>query len=282
VSAYLSHFKGVRIVSTDPLVIETYDDGISQLDAENLVTTWWPQNAQAWHLLAIASISEENGELAYSGDKADANEVEWTSFIAGPSLEILSNNLDQAASESYIPFASAMGDYLDTAEVDARYANLKQFYDVYGHYWIGTGPFYLTEVDTTNKTAVLLRDDGYPDSAAKWAIFGQPMLADVEIDGAGQVVKGQEASFDVYVTFNDEPYPDANLEKVSYLVFDESGTLLTQGEAEKVEEGTFSVVLSGDVTSSFTTGALKLQVVAVSNAVAVPGVGSSEFVVVEP
>ncbi len=282
VSAYLSHFKGVRIVSTDPLVIETYDDGTSQLDAENLVTTWWPQNAQAWHLLAIASLAEENGELAYSGDKADANGVEWTSFIAGPSLDVLSNYLEQATGESYIPFAAAMGDYLDAAEADARYANLKQFYDVYGHYWIGTGPFYLTEVDTTNKTAVLLRNEDYPDSAAKWAIFGQPMLADIEIDGAGQVVKGQDATFDVYVTFNDEPYPDANLEKVSYLVFDESGMLLTQGEAEEVEEGTFSVVIPGDATSSFTTGALKLQVVAVSNAVAVPGVGTSEFVAVEP
>jgi peptide/nickel transport system substrate-binding protein len=39
--SFLSHFKGVRILSTDPLVIETYDDQYA-LDAENSISTWWP------------------------------------------------------------------------------------------------------------------------------------------------------------------------------------------------------------------------------------------------
>ena len=33
-AAFMAHFKGVKIVSTDPLVIETYDD-LYSLDAEN-------------------------------------------------------------------------------------------------------------------------------------------------------------------------------------------------------------------------------------------------------
>ncbi len=280
--AFLSHFKGVKIVSTDPLIIETYDDGVSQLDAENLVSTWWPQNAQAWHLLSIASAAEANGELAYSGDKADANEVEWTSFIAGPSLEILKTYLDDAAANGTIPYENVMKDYIADGEAEARYANLANFYDTYGHFWIGTGPFIITEVDTTNKTAVLVKYEDYPDSADKWGIFGQPMLADVEIDGDGQVVKGQDASFDVYVTFNGDPYPADEIAKVSYMVFDESGNLLTQGEAEMAEEGTYTITIPGDATGEFVAGSLKLQVVAVSNAVAVPGVGSVDFVVVEP
>ena len=40
--AFLSHFKGVQIVSTDPLVIATWDDNYFA-DAELDVTGWWPE-----------------------------------------------------------------------------------------------------------------------------------------------------------------------------------------------------------------------------------------------
>ena len=51
----MSHFKGVKIVSTDPLVIETYDD-LYYLDAEYMVTTWWPDYTYgpgAWHNIGL-------------------------------------------------------------------------------------------------------------------------------------------------------------------------------------------------------------------------------------
>ncbi len=280
--AFSKHFRGVRIVSTDPLIIETYDDGVSQLDAENLVSTWWPQNAQAWHLLSVAATAEANNELAFSSDKADANEVEWTSFVAGPSLEILHKYLTEALDQGTIPYENVLKDYITTDEAKARYANLLKFYDEYGHFWIGTGPFILTEVDTTNKTAVLKKYADYPDSADKWAIFGEPMLAEVEIDGDGQVVKGQDASFDAYVTFNGDPYPADQISKVLYMVFDQDGNLLTKGEAQMAEEGTYTIAIPGDATANFTVGSLKLQVVAVSKAVAVPGVATFDFVAVAP
>ena len=280
--SFLSHFKGVKIVSTDPLVIETYDNGVATLDAENLVSTWWPQNAQAWHVLAVAAEAEANGELAFSSDKADSKEVEWTNFIGGPSLEIMKKYLDENVASPTIPYENVMKDYVSADEAKARYENLAKFYDTYGHFWVGNGPFILAEVDTTNKTAVLKRYEDYPDKSDKWAIFGTPMLADVEIDGDGQVVKGQDASFNAYVTFNGDPYPSDQLTKVIYMVFDESGNLLAKGDAQMSEEGTYTVDLTGDVTGNFSAGSLKLMVVAVSKAVAVPGTATFDFVVVEP
>ena len=41
--AFLSHFKGVQVISTDPLIIATYDDNYFA-DAELNITTWWPGN----------------------------------------------------------------------------------------------------------------------------------------------------------------------------------------------------------------------------------------------
>jgi peptide/nickel transport system substrate-binding protein len=53
--AFLTHFKGVQIVSTDPLTIATYDDNF-YADAELDVTSWWPQYGYGeapWQSIAI-------------------------------------------------------------------------------------------------------------------------------------------------------------------------------------------------------------------------------------
>ena len=140
----------------------------------------------------------------------------------------------------------------------------------------------MAEGDTINKTAVLKRFEDYPDPADKWAIFGEPMIPDVEVDGPGQVVKGQEAAFDVYLTFKGDPYPADEITKVLYLVFDQDGNLQTRGEAQMVEEGAYQVIIPADVSGQFAEGALNLQVVAVSKMVAVPGVVTFSFVAVAP
>lgn len=284
VENYLSHFKGVRIVSTDPLVIETYDD-LFALDAENTVTTWWPYYSQGqapWHTLALGYLAESNQELAFTADKADALQVEWMSFVAGPSLEVLKKYLDQAAAEQFIPYEPTLGQFVTAEEAAARYANLSQWYDQYGHFWVGTGPFYLAQVDTTARVLVLKHNDAYPDLAEKWAGFGVPKIATVEVDGAGQVVAGQEATYDVYVTFEEEPYPADELTAVKYLIFDSQGNLLTSGDAQMVEEGHYQIVLSGDVTSGFPAGAAKLEVAVTSSVVSTPSYGVMEFVIATP
>jgi peptide/nickel transport system substrate-binding protein len=284
---FLTHFKGVRIVSTDPLVIETYDD-LFYLDAENNVTNgmcWWPYYAYGqapWHTVALGYLAEANKELAFTSDKATAQQVEWMSFVAGPSLDVLKKYLDQATAEKFIPYAPTMGQFVKADEAAARYANLAKWYDQYKHFWVGTGPFYLAQVDTTAKTLLLKRNEAYPDLAEKWAGFGVPKVASVEVDGPGQVTKGQEAKYDVYVTFEEKPYPSDEIASVVYLVFDSQGNLLAKGDAAMVAEGQYQVVLSGDVTSQFSAGAAKLEVAVASKVVSIPSYGTVEFVVVAP
>ena len=36
-----------------------------------------------------------------------------------------------------------------------RYANFKKWYEDHGHFWVGTGPYYLDQVFTTEKSLVL-------------------------------------------------------------------------------------------------------------------------------
>jgi peptide/nickel transport system substrate-binding protein len=169
----LAHFKGVRIVSTSPLVIETYDDWKNLYADENLVT-WWPNYGYgpgAWHNLAVGRSAEITGELAFSEYKAGELGVDWMSFIEGGSLPILASHLDDFASDSVIPYPATLGAYITPAEASARWASLSAWYSAQGHFWLGTGPFYLDEISVPGQTLTLTHFADFPDPAGKWDAY---------------------------------------------------------------------------------------------------------------
>jgi peptide/nickel transport system substrate-binding protein len=243
--------------------------------------TWWPQYAYgeaAWHSLVPGILAESNSELAFSTDKAGALEVEWMSMISGPSLDILKKYLDQAQSESYIPYAATLGDYITADEASARYAALQDFYAEHNHFWVNTGPFVLDKVFPVEGTLTLKRNENYTDPADKWDRFSKPKVAEVDLDGAGQVQSGTEATFDIFISFEGEPYATADISEVKYLLFNSTGELVASGEAEAVSEGQFQVVLSSDLTSQLESGSNKLEAIVVPSVVSIPSFASYEFV----
>ena len=279
---FLAGFKGVRIVSTEPLVIETWSDAGSQ-DAENAVNTWWPAGVYdysdaAWHNMALMLRGEGNGGFAFTADKAAANEIEQTNLIAGPSLDVFAGELISATEESFIPYAPTLGEYITAEDAAARYTNLAEFARRHGHYYISTGPYFLSGVFPVEGQAVLSNFAAYPDLANRFAGFAAPASPVVEIDGPARVTIGEEAAFDVFVDVFDGPYPVDDIEAINYLVFDATGALVAQGASEAVEDGVWQVVLGSDVTGALAEGSNRLDIVAVSNLVAIPTLASYEFV----
>ncbi len=146
---FLSAFKGVRIVSTDPLVIEHWGNNPG-LDAERSVYNWWPGDEDtasgydfgdaAWHNMALMLRGEENGGFAFTTDKADANEIEWTSLIAGPSLEVLATELAAARKKASYPMrrrlASTSAPRRPPRPTPIWLSSARR----YGHYYWAPGP----------------------------------------------------------------------------------------------------------------------------------------------
>jgi len=278
--SFMSAFKGFKIASTDPLTIEYYTN-TWYLDAEWSVVTLWPDygfGEMGWPVATLGIMADAAQELAFSADKADALEVDVIDYSRGPQLEILKAKLDTAIEESYIPYAPTLGQYVTDEEIADRYQNLLDWYRVQGHFWVGTGPYYLDKLFPVEKTITLTRNQEYVDQASRWSIFGEPMLVDLELDGPGRVTVGEEATFDAYITYAGEPYSSEDITAVSYLLFDATGALADSGSLEMVEEGLYSVTLSADVTGALETGANRLLVVATSKLVAIPGQASYEFV----
>jgi peptide/nickel transport system substrate-binding protein len=283
-ASFLATFKGFRIVSTDPLTIEYYSDTY-YLDAEQNVTPFrtifWPEYGygnSSWAMIAVGNLAEADEALAYSGDKADALEVEWMNWIGGPSLEILDGYLTQAATDTYIPYEPTLGAYITAEEAATRYANLQAWYAEHGHFWVGTGPYYLDSVNLVGKTATLKNYANYVDLSDKWAGFAEPKLAEVELDGPGRVTIGEEATYTVYVTFAGDPYPDDEIATVKYMLFDATGEIVEVLEATSVGGGAFEFTLSAETTGALPAGSNKLEVAVVVIPVSIPSFSSLEFV----
>ena len=285
----MTYFKGVKIVSTDPLVIETYVDTYD-LDAEVLIGqnafgTWFPTNRTnawssfSWHSFVPGYLAEENRELSFSEEKSTSLNVNWTHYIDGPSLEILKKYLDQAEKDTYIPYSPTLSQFITPDEAGQRYANLQAWYTEHNHFWVGTGPYYLDQVNSVEGSIVTRHFADFLDPANKWDRFGEPMLPVLDASGPAKVSSGKEATFDVLVSYKDAPYPSNYLDSIPFLLYDAEGTLVDKGTAEFVTEGQYAIQLTTDMTAKLKEGTAQLEIIAVSNVISVPVFTRVTFVV---
>jgi peptide/nickel transport system substrate-binding protein len=274
-------FKGFRILSEDPLVIEYYSDR-AYLDAEYNVWaaaqaffTDYTYGPGPWHTVAVAWLAEADGKLAFSADKAEQLKVEWTSFVAGPSIDILKTYLDRAIAERFIPYENVMGQYVTAGQALQRYNNLKAWVNSKGHFLVGNGPFYLDRVDPTAKIVVLKAFREFPDPATKWAGFAEPKIPSVRITATPTIETGFPAEVPVSITFKGQPYREDDIAYVKYILTSPAGTSV--GFAEPVGGGVWRVVLKPEETYKLPTGAVSLEIIAVSKLVGIPSTATASL-----
>jgi hypothetical protein len=279
-------FKGIKIDSTDPLVIEYYTDNYFQ-DAELMVPTLiWPNycthgciyGEAPWGMIAVGNQAEADGKLAWSTDKATEKKVEWMSFVGGPSLDILTADLATLASSGTVPYAPTLSKYITADDAKTEYANIQAWYTAHKEYWIGTGPYYLDSVNETGKTLALKSFADYPDTADRWSQFSEPKLATVKLDGPASVKIGDKATFNIGVTFNGQPYAEKDIKQVKYLIFDATGAVVNTGVATAVADGQWQVVLDSTITSKLAAGSNKIEVAVAPIPVAAPSFQTLSFV----
>ncbi len=283
--SFQRHFRGVRITSFDPLVIEYYSD-LYYLDAEwNAFTAaWfaWPYYAQGpapWQVMALGIFAERNKQLAFSSAQAKKLDVEWMNLIAGPSLRILSSQLGMALNQRYIPYEPTMRLFISRREALTRWLNLNRWYWNMGHFWVGNGPFFLEKVFPVEKVVQLRRFADFPDPADKWARFQAPLVASADVSGPARVTAGQAATFDVRVNHPLGAYAVRDMQEVKFLLFDARGELALQGPATAVRDGLWRVSLTGTQTGQLPAGATRLEVVVVPKLVSIPTFASLDVVV---
>jgi hypothetical protein len=276
-------FNGFKITSTDPLTLEWYSD-VYGLDAELNFTGAWPVYTfgdGSFQVMAMGNKAEMDGKLAWSVDKALDKEVEQTSLIGGPSLEILAATLDDMIANKTVPYEATLGQVITPDEAVARYEALKAWYVAHDHFWVGAGPYYLDQVFLTEKSLTVKHNPDYPDLADRWSNYAAPKLAEVEIEAPAQIKVGEAATFDVYVTYEAAPYAANEIKQVKYLLYNAANEMVETAEATLVEDGHYQVVLTAEATTALGAGSSKLEIAVVPFTVSQPTFQSVEFVTAE-
>jgi peptide/nickel transport system substrate-binding protein len=236
-TTFLSHFKGVEFNFTAPgydLVVTTYDDTVL-MDAELYARlfSWFPSfqvtsanvGQWVWHNVALGILAERDHELGFSNSKASNVSGDWLSFIAGPSLAHLADHLADVRNPAnldyrFLPYPNILGPYVNNATIDARYQNLQWWYGNYTHFWVGSGPYFLYDVDATADKLELHAFTSYTGNGSKYFFVMDPVpvsppahngawldvvTLEVEDDHTAGVSRLQSDDFDVYAAGLTEP-----------------------------------------------------------------------------
>jgi len=286
-------FKGWRITSWEPLIMEVYLD-YSNLDAELILAqateltlnenpTWglnsfWP--TMPWHVKAIGILAEEKGLLAFTQDKAEELLVEWMSYIGGPSLGILNDMLTEAKNTNYLPFAELTEDYITAGEITERYTNLQDWYADHGNFWVASGPFYLDSVDFTGHIVTVKAYRDYPYKADRFSYLSEPPIPESSVQVPQSVVPGLASNFNLSLSSKGNVYPNDRIDFVKYVILDSLGAVAAKGDAQAIAAGKWSIALNSTETSKLSAGSYTLKTIALSKDVAVPGVSATPFIVI--
>ncbi len=272
--AFREYFKGFRIISKDPLIIEYYSDMV-YLDAEyiaadaaNAFDPVYAYGPAPWHTITIGWLAEANNELAFSSSKAAKINIEQANYIAGPALNILKKYLDKAISEKFIPYKNVLGNYISEAEALERYNNLKRLYEAKGHFLVGNGPVYLEKVDSINRIVVLRANREFPDPADKWLKFSEPMIPEVKVTLEPTILRGLPSEASVSITFKGQPYKVSDIQSVKYIIMTPTEVLV--GSAEPIRDGLWRIIMEPEKTILLSSGTISVDVIAVSKLVGMP------------
>jgi peptide/nickel transport system substrate-binding protein len=200
------------------------------------------------------------------------------SYIAGPSLPILEEYLQQAEAQSYIPYEKTLGKYITQEQARQRYAALRQWYDKHKHFWVGNGPYAVESIYPLEKTVVVRRFDEFRTPDPQWLRFAEPRVAQVAVAGPTRVTIGAPAEFRITVAYKETPYPVKDIDFVKFLVFDARGEVALVADAEAVRDGEWVAKLPADTTRQLKPGSNQLEVAVAPKVVSLASFGSARFV----
>lgn len=284
--AIMKQFIGFKVIRSNPVTVEVYVNmthveptRLADWAAQRFTLSGFPYFP--WHDLAVAVLARQDGELGFSALEAKSLGCERVNFMHGPSMTILNRYLDKAIREKYVP--EWIKDYVTPEEAVARYQKLKEFYNKYGHFWVGCGPYYLHSTDPVGKVAVLRAFRDYVYKADKFDWLLKVSTPESSLKVPEKIVPGIEATINITVTAEGKPYPRPNIEKIMYLVTDPAGNLILSGTAEETPtEGLYKIRLNETETSKLPSGTHIVTVYAFSNVVAVPGSAEATIAVIPP
>ncbi len=261
----LETFKGYRLTDDDQL--EVYvdywhfnDDHIGAYASPAGFDMPWELKA------AMDDLVFEQRRAAYSDTAASRFSVPWLSLVLERDAGLVDRTLRDLERDAVVPagvFDFGGRALVSPEEAVARYEAAQEWFDDKEHLVISQGPFYLEQFDPPAQFAELLafRDPAYPFKPGDHYRGEPPDLSVADVT-ADLVVPGEDAVISASVS-------GPGTVGLQYLLLDPAvGEVITSGRATDAGDGTFTLTLPADLTSTLFPGFYQLYLAAESDALA--------------
>jgi peptide/nickel transport system substrate-binding protein len=220
-----------------------------------------------WELkAAMDDLVFEQRRAAYSDTAASRFSVPWLSLVLERDAGLVDRTLRDLERDAVVP--ASVFDFggralVSPEEAVARYEAAQEWFDDKEHLVISQGPFYLEQFDPPAQFAELLafRDSAYPFKPGDHYRGEPPELSVADVT-ADLVVPGEDAVISATVS-------GPGTVGLQYLLLDPAvGEVITSGQATDAGDGTFTLTLPADLTSTLFPGFYQLYLAAESDALA--------------
>ncbi|HEY7489978.1 MAG TPA: hypothetical protein VIH59_02565, partial [Candidatus Tectomicrobia bacterium] len=258
----------LKLVRETP-VIEVYVN-YAAADSAQVAALAPPWSSLPWHLLALMEAAVQQGWAAFSEAAAQHRGVPWLELVRSRDMhDRLASLVEDFAHRAYIP--AALQALVGAAEARQRWAALRTFAQMYGHFLVSNGPYRLARWSADTVVLDVVRDISYPLGIGSYDRYAMPhraYISQVEPHGQGlkihaeveRVVKFQR-TYEIVREPLGHTAPTgkaAELPLCRYVVLHPNGSIVHTGTASYTGNGVFFADLQGKLSPGLYTITLAL------------------------
>ncbi|MGH9980244.1 MAG: ABC transporter substrate-binding protein [Nitrososphaeraceae archaeon] len=262
----LPYFKGIRFISENDDIVESYLDQWHYDNKEIAASAGvWAQ--EPWEITAATERLVLSNALSFSKSQSTTKNAEWLSLIIPAHANLIKNELLKMKNENFIP--TPLKGIVNLEEAKKRYEASINWIEKHNHAVISNGAFYLDKYNPSGRTIDIkvFNDSSYPFQRNYWSNFENPKTIQVASVNFSKFIKiGEEKIYEFQILVDNIPMNKSMSSSITaeFFLIDYNGNIISQGKAFPIpnQEGYFQITLSKEETDKIPLGPVMLKLYA--------------------
>ena len=262
----LPYFKGIRFISENDDIVESYLDQWHYDNKEIAASAGvWAQ--EPWEITAATERLVLSNALSFSKSQSTTKNAEWLSLIIPAHANLIKNELLKMKNENFIP--TPLKGIVNLEEAKKRYEASINWIEKHNHAVISNGAFYLDKYNPSGRTIDIkvFNDSSYPFQRNYWSNFENPKTIQVASVNFSKFIKiGEEKIYEFQILVDNIPMNKSMSSSITaeFFLIDYNGNIISQGKAFPIpnQEGYFQITLSKEETDKIPLGPVTLKLYA--------------------
>jgi peptide/nickel transport system substrate-binding protein len=262
----LPYFKGIRFISENDDIVESYLDQWHYDNKEIAASAGvWAQ--EPWEITAATERLVLSNALSFSKSQSTTKNAEWLSLIIPTHANLIKNELLKMKNENFIP--TPLKGIVNLEEAKKRYEASINWIEKHNHAVISNGAFYLDKYNPSGRTIDIkvFNDSSYPFQRNYWSNFENPKTIQVASVNFSKFIKiGEEKIYEFQILVDNIPMNKSMSSSITaeFFLIDYNGNIISQGKAFPIpnQEGYFQITLSKEETDKIPLGPVMLKLYA--------------------